>query len=308
MNPALLATWASGALVGLGVALLFVMVLSPAKVSLKDALGLDRSIATSAVLEQESSQTLAKASTPGVVTRAARGLEERMVSWRITTPDADLALIEWSRGRFLLVRIAVTAFAVLIGPAFVGLVTLGGGSIGYVVPQAFSLLLGLGAWYTLGVVVKDRAAARRLEMREALVSYLTLVALYRAAGQGMIDSLQEAAGASDAWTFRRIAARLSASVRGPVDLTPEIGLRMLGAELGIGELTDVADIATSASMEGAGIFTTLLARADALRNQMQSDAEANAASKSAQMGIPKALLAFTGIAFMLYPLFNSIAL
>jgi len=307
MNPILLGTLFSGALVGLGVGLIFVLVLSPSKVALGDALGLDRSIAAAAVREQEVVQAAVSATaSDGVITRWARRAERRMANWQITTPDADLNLIEWSRGRFLLMRLALTAVALLIGPAFYGIVALGGGNIPYALPQGFSALLALAVFYSLAVVVRDKAAARRLEMREALVSYLTLVALARADGQGMIDSLQDAAASSNAWTFRRISARLSAAVRGPLDLTPEVGLRLLGTELGIGEIGDVADIATSASMEGAGIFTTLLARADSLRNQMQSDAEANAASKSARMGVPKALLVFTGIAFMLYPLLASV--
>ena len=81
---------------------------------------------------------------------------------------------------------------------------------------------------------------------------------------------------------------------------------MLSDELDVGELADVADIATTASLEGAGVFTTLLARADGLRNQMQSDAEANAAARSVRLAMPKVLLVFTGIAFMLYPLMSSI--
>jgi hypothetical protein len=84
-------------------------------------------------------------------------------------------------------------------------------------------------------------------------------------------------------------------------------LRQLGEELGITEIGDVADIAATASLQGAGVFTTLLARADALRSQMQSDAEAEAAGRSVQLGIPKAMLVMAGVLFLLYPLIIGIA-
>src|SRR5664279_6649599 len=54
-----------------------------------------------------------------------------------------------------------------------------------VVPGAVGLILAAVTWLTVGVVVHAQAESRRREMRYALVSYLTLVALHRAAGQAM---------------------------------------------------------------------------------------------------------------------------
>ena len=301
MNPVLIGTLVTGGLVGLGV-YLFISVLVPERVSLADAVGLDRSIAGMAVLEQEASSRVV---VEGWATKWVARAEVKLNSWRLTTPDADLALIEWTRGRFLLARVALTSFAVIVGPAMWGLLALAGAPLPFAVPQGMSLLLGLFLWYAVGLWVKGQAAARRLEMREALVSYLTLLALYKASGDGMVGALQQAATDSDAWTFRRIDARLSASVR--AGGSPQGGLRRLGDELGIGELGDVADIAATAGLEGAGVFTTLLARANALRNQMQTDAESNAAANSVRLGVPKALLVATGVAFMMYPLISQIS-
>ncbi len=301
MNPLLIGTLVAGALVGLGVYLLIASLVTE-RVSLTDAVGLDRSITHMSVLEQESTTSAAAA---GWATKWAAKAEVKLNSWRLTTPDADLALIEWTRGRFLLARVALTGLAVLVGPAMWGMLALAGAPLAYSVPQGMSLLLGLFVWYAVGLWVKGQAAARRLEMREALVSYLTLLALYKASGDGMVGALQQAATDSDAWTFRRIDARLAASVR--AGGSPQGGLRRLGDELGIGELGDVADIAATAGLEGAGVFTTLLARANALRNQMQTDAEANAAANSVRLGVPKALLVATGVAFMMYPLITSIS-
>lgn len=303
MNVIVLGSLACGALIGFGLWLLLIVFLLPAKVSLHEALRLDRSSAAVALLEQEPTQSR---TIKGPLSKGVIWVERRLLNWQITTPDADLALIEWTRGKFLLLRVSVVAGAFLLTPVLMAAAALAGVWIGISVPLGLSVLLAGFGWYMVGLTVRSAAAQRRLEMRESLVSYLTLVALYRASGEGMVGALVNAADASDAWSFRRIAARLSASVRGPVDLTPERGLRMLSDELDVGELADVADIATTASLEGAGVFTTLLARADGLRNQMQSDAEANAAARSVRLAMPKVLLVFTGIAFMLYPLMSSI--
>lgn len=305
MSPLLIGALVSGAAIGLGVWLLLSWVLVPERVSLKDALQLDRSIASAAMREQESLLLDDTSSTRGRLSDLGRRIEDRLAGWRLATPDEDLALIEWTRGRYLLVRVALTLAAVLVGPLFWVMFNLGGAPIGLTVPQGLSLLLGLFVWYAMGVWVTGQAAQRRMEMREALVSYLTVLALYRASGEGMVSAMQQAAAASDAWTYRRIDARLSASLR--AGLSPQDGLRQLGRELQINELGDVADIAATASLEGAGVFTTLLARADALRNQMQSDAESTAAAKSVRMGVPKALLVMTGVAFLMYPLIIGIA-
>lgn len=305
MNPAVVGVLVAGAVFGLAVGGLVIYWLVPQRVSLHEALTLDRTMLSAAVLEQEA---LLAPATPARGSRwvaVIRRLEDRLARWRLSTPDEALALIEWTRGRFLLTRVGLTLGAVLIGPLFWLLTAVVGGPAGFAAPQGLSLLIGLGVWYGVGAWVTGQAAARRLEMREALISYLTLLALFKASGEGMLSALQQAATTSDAWTFRRIDARLAASLR--AGLSPQAGLRQLGEELGISEIGDVADIAATASLQGAGVFTTLLARAEALRNQMQSDAEAEAAGRSVQMGIPKVMLVMAGIGFLMYPLIVAIA-
>lgn len=305
MSPAVAGVLVAGAVFGLAVGVLVIYWLVPQRVSLHEALVLDRTMLSASVLEQEA---LLAPVTPTTRSRWAlftHRLEDRLAGWRLTTPDEALALIEWTRGRFLLTRVGFTIAAVLIGPLFWVLVTIAVGSIAFAAPQGVSLLIGLGVWYGVGAWVTGQAAARKLEMREALISYLTLLALFKASGEGMLSALQQAATISDAWTFRRIDARLAASLR--AGLSPESGLRQLGEELGISEISDVADIAATASMQGAGVFNTLLARAGALRNQMQSDAEAEAAGRSVQMAIPKVMLVMAGIGFLMYPLIIGIA-
>jgi hypothetical protein len=305
VNPAVVGVLVAGTVFGLAVGGLVIYWLVPQRVSLHEALTLDRTMLSAAVLEQEALLAPATPTRGSRCVAVIRRLEDRLARWRLSTPDEALALIEWTRGRFLLTRVGLTLGAVQIGPLFWLLTAVVGAPAGFAAPQGLSLLIGLGVWYGVGAWVTGQAAARRLEMREALISYLTLLALYKASGEGMLSALQQAATTSDAWTFRRIDARLAASLR--AGLSPQAGLRQLGEELGISEIGDVADIAATASLQGAGVFTTLLARAEALRNQMQSDAEAEAAGRSVQMGIPKVMLVMAGIGFLMYPLIIAIA-
>ena len=300
MNPVVVGVIVAGALFGLAVGVVVIYWLVPQRVSLHEALTLDRTMLSAAVLEQEAILAPVTATARTRWTGMVSRLESRLAGWRLTTPDEALALIEWTRGRFLLTRVGLTLAAVLIGPVLWLLVTIAGIPVAFAPPQGLSLLLGLAVWYGVGAWVAGQGAARKLEMREALISYLTLLALYKASGEGMLSALQQAATTSNAWTFRRIDARLAASLR--AGLSPQAGLRQLGEELGITEIGDVADIAATASLQGAGVFTTLLARAQALRNQMQSDAEAEAAGRSVQLGIPKVMLVMAGIGFLMYPL------
>ncbi len=304
MNPNIAGAVICGGLAAGALAWVLLSVLVPARVSLHQALTLDRSIATFAVQEEEAARAVTLEGS-GRLTGLGARTENWLAARNITTPDSDLALIEWTRGRFLLMRIALSALALLAAPIFAVMVALGGGNITYAVPQAVALFLAAGVWYCTGVWVKGQAEQRRLEMREALVSFLIVLALFKASGEAMNSALKEAAKVSGAWTFRRIDARLSAAFRAGV--SPHDGLEQLGKELGIDELSDVAEITATANLEGAAVFTTLLARADALRNEMQAESEANASANSVRLGIPKALLVMTGVAFMMYPLIVGIS-
>jgi hypothetical protein len=168
-----------------------------------------------------------------------------------------------------------------------------------VVPAAVGLILAAVTWLTVGVVVHAQAESRRREMRYALVSYLTLVALHRAAGQAMGKSLELAAMSSSAWTFQRIAQRMSLATRSGSN--EWAGLAGLAAELGIDELSDLASIADTAGVAGAGVYSTLMARAQSLRHELQTKEEEAAAAASTRLAIPKVILTFTTFVFLLYP-------
>jgi Flp pilus assembly protein TadB len=215
------------------------------------------------------------------------------------TPDTDLTVVDLTRGGFLLIRCAAAFAGLLVGPVYVLIFAAFQVPLPVVVPMGVGLVLAVAGWLLPAVVVHGKAEARRLELRYALVSYLTLVALHRAAGQGMGASLELAAGSSSAWTFARIGQRIDSAIRSGT--APWDGLAGLATELGIDELTDLASIADVAGTAGGGVYSTLLARAKALRHELLAREEAAAAVMSARMVLPKALLGVVTLLFLLYP-------
>ena len=155
MNPVVVGVIVAGALFGLAVGVVVIYWLVPQRVSLHEALTLDRTMLSAAVLEQEAILAPVTATTrtrwAGMISR----LEGRLAGWRLTTPDEALALIEWTRGRFLLTRVGLTLAAVLIGPVLWLLVTIAG------IPVAFAAAAGVVTAPRPGRLVRGRGVGGR---------------------------------------------------------------------------------------------------------------------------------------------------
>ena len=230
-------------------------------------------------------------------------LEDRLGRWQIAVPAKDLAILGLSKGRFLLWRVGAVLAALLAGPLYTAAIWAVGGGVAFAVPTVFALLVAGVGWYGVGAWIRDRAATRRRQMRHALVSYLTLVALHRAAGLGMGAALAQAAESSPAWTYRRIGDRIASSAR--EGESPWVGLSDLAAELGINELADLASIAHTAAHRGAGVYSTLMARASSLRRELQKLEEAAAAQSTTYLVLPMLLMLIAAMGFLAYPALNS---
>lgn len=226
-------------------------------------------------------------------------LEARMGRLQITVPQKDLAILGLSKGRFLMRRVGVALLLLLTGPLYATMFWALGLGLSFLFPQMLGLALAVVGWFAVGMTVRDRAAKRRREMRYALVSYLTLVALHRAAGLGMGAALSAAAEESPAWTFRRIGDRIAATAR--EGESPWVGLSELASELGINELADIASIAHTAGNRGAGVYSTLMARASSLRRELQKTEEAAAAATSTYLVLPMLLMLIAAMGFLAYP-------
>lgn len=229
-----------------------------------------------------------------------RRLEARLdrVGW-LHTPDKDLQVLQMSRGTFLFNRVVAALCALLVGPFYGAFFAIIGLQLPFAISALSSLVLAGVAWFAIGVMTRDRAARRRREMKYALVSFLTSVAMNRAAGLAMGQALSGAAAESQAWPFRMIQQRMAAAVRGGT--SEWAGLAGLGPELGVDELSDLASISDIASHAGAGVYDTLLARASSLRRELLADEREAAARSSKNLAVPRVLLTVVLAAFLIFP-------
>jgi len=235
-----------------------------------------------------------------------RGAAARRAAGPVALPTAELELIGWTPEGFLTRKILSALGGALFIPVVIaGAAGLAGIALPFVVPAALSLALAAAGWLLPNIVVRDEAKVAREELRRAVCSYLDLVSLRRDASEGPTQALERAADVGDGAAFQRIrGALIDARVAGG---QPWDGLRSLGERTGVSELTDVADIAATAAVDGAAIVSTLRARAASLRAQLLTEDEAEANSRSEKMTLPAAVMALGYTILLGYPAFSVIA-
>jgi tight adherence protein C len=281
MSPLLMLLLAAGALTGTGVAL--------------TAAGISRRPpALAAVLAALDERTMpAAAERVSWWTRLVRRVPGAV-------PDSDVAVLAWSRDRFLLTRVTTTIGYAAAGPALAtlsGLLDLG---LPLAVPAVFTLAGALLGWTGAARSVRVRAEDAREELRFALVSFLQQAGLLRQGGAGVATALSLPARLlADGWAMRRIADELAIAER--AGQMPWEGLRRFGEQVGVDELTDLSAIAAGAGQDGAAVVDTLLKRAESLRDELLADEHAGAHRASGQMSTPGALQVFLIATWVLYP-------
>jgi Flp pilus assembly protein TadB len=232
----------------------------------------------------------------------SRGLVRRMaaeMAWA-PVPAADLALLGQDREAWFARKIICGLTGLGVVPALTALATVAGFRLPWTIPAVASLALGAAAFVAPDQVTAAKAAARRTDFRHALASYLDLVALERAAGAGPTDALEAAAQVGGGWAFARIEAALHTSRK--AGRPPWEGLAALAAQTGVGELTDLADIAEVAGQEGARILQTLASRAESMRAEALAATKARAGARSTTMVVPIALLAAGFLVLLIFPI------
>jgi len=281
-----------GGLVGLGVAVgvRAFMVPVPALGDALDGLsGRSRPI----VAAPETDDWLRLAGRPGrlLISRLARG--------PVALPAADLELTGQTPEAFLIRKGVLALVGALLLPLVAAILSFGDIRLPFVIPAAGGLALAVGGWFLPNLTLRGEAATARAGLRRALCSYLDLVSLRRDASEGPTQALELAAAVGQGVEFRRIrAALVQARIS---NLQPWDGLRSLGERTGVRELVDIADIASTAAVDGASIVPTLRARAGSLRIQLLTEDEAAANKQSEKMSAPVALLAMCYLLLFLYP-------
>lgn len=285
MNPTLIAVLASGATVGLGVALV-IAAFAARHPHLSDALAaLDERTPTQAFAGQ--------AWTDRFVLPALAGLPGAV-------PQADLDLLVISRDRFLLNRGVEALKLAAVGPVLAAMLTLLDAGIGIVVPGAATVIGAIVGWTSYGRRIGDRAERARTEMRFALVSYLQQVSLLRFGGAGVATALNVPARLlTDSWAMRRLRDELEVAERS--GQMPWEGIRRFGERIQLTELADLSAIAATAGHDGGAVVSTLLARAESLRDELLAGEQAEANRATGLMSTPGALQVALISAWVIFP-------
>ncbi|ROS30726.1 type II secretion system F family protein [Cellulomonas sp. PhB150] len=217
---------------------------------------------------------------------------------------SDLAVV----GRTLEAHLATSVLAAVIG-FFVPIVATAaavvvGVPVSVAVPFGLSLLAALIGAALPSMVVRGQAATRRRDFRHVVGSFLDLVAMSLAGGRGVPEALQSASELSDSWGMVRIRNALgSARLHGR---TPWSALGMLGEELRIDELRDLAAALALVAEDGAKVRDSLSARAGSLRRRELAESEGKAGESSQSMLVAQLLLCVGFLIFLLYPAVTSV--
>jgi tight adherence protein C len=144
-----------------------------------------------------------------------------------------------------------------------------------------------------------RAAVRRRHVRVIVGSFVDLVVLSLAGGDGIDGALHAASQVTPDWAAQRLARTLlTARDSGAA---PWAALAALGEELGVSELVELATTVQLAGTEGARIRQSLTARGASLRRHEQAEAESAANAMTERLFFPGALLLLGFLVFIGYP-------
>ncbi|WP_433432241.1 type II secretion system F family protein [Nonomuraea sp. CA-141351] len=241
---------------------------------------------------------------PDLRTRVAAHLaRSAIIGARV--PHTNLVLLGKTADDYLVRKAAMIAVA-MAGPAVLwAWCALLGIALPWMVSWASCGAFAVAVFFAPDAALRGQAADARKAFRQAIVAYLDLVALARAAGSGPADALESAAKVGSGWTFRRLAVALDPARRGVGSAWDE--LTRLSDEIAVPELADLASIARLAGTRGAGILDTLMAKAQSLREVELSTEVAKAKSRTETMTVPMALSVIGFLLLLGYPAFARMA-
>ncbi len=286
----------AGAAVGLGVLLLVVAFSRPvpgigATLARLDRAGTRRSLTRSGAGEQGE----------GRVDRVREGVGTWLESaaagrgWQLVRTRSDLAVMNRSMATHLGNKVLLALAAFVWFPAVVWLTGFGDGGV----PVIVALVAAVAGFFLPDLSLHREAEERRRDFRHVTGAFLDLVAMNLAGGRGLPEALMAASSFGDHWAMVRLRQALSnARIMG---WTPWEGIALLGKELGIEELRDLASSLALAGDEGARIRESLMTRAESMRRKELADVEGEAGESSQSMLVAQLLMCIAFLIFLAYP-------
>ncbi len=289
--------WIIGGLTGLALALL-VYALTPRRISLA------RRVAS---FDARRSPAARPASYPGdgkdsALTKQVGNALARFCAeqgWEFRSLKSSLNLVGKSFENYLATKVLLGVFGLIVPPIVVAGAGMLGLHVSIYIPVWVGLAMGAVFFFLPDVELKQEVDARRKDFRHAIGAFLDLVAMNLSGGRGVPEALMAAGEIGQGWAFWRIRDALSnARITGQ---TPWQALGVLGEEVQVNELKDLASALSLVAEDGAKVRESLSARAASLRRREIADLEGEAGEKSQSMLVAQMLLVAAFLVFLMYP-------
>jgi tight adherence protein C len=220
--------------------------------------------------------------------------------WEFPSLRANLSLIGKSFENYLATKVLLALFGLLLSPILLIFLSLAGIHLPIVIPIWVGLILAGIFFFLPDLEVKQKADERRRDFRHAIGAFLDLVSMNLAGGRGVPEALMAASEIGSGWALGRIRDALAgARIAGQ---TPWQALGMLGDEVRVDELRDLAAALSLVAEDGAKVRESLTARAASLRRRELADLEGEAGEKSQSMLVAQMLLCAGFLIFLTYPM------
>jgi tight adherence protein C len=219
--------------------------------------------------------------------------------WEFPSLRANLALVGKSFESYLVSKLLLAVFGLLLGPLLLAALTLGGVRLPITAPVWAGLLLATVFFFLPDLELKQRVDKRRRDFRHAIGAFLDLVAMNLAGGRGVPEALMSASEIGTGEAMRRIRdALINARIIGQ---TPWQALGTLGEEVRIDELRDLSAALSLVAEDGAKVRESLATRAASLRRRELAELQGQAGERSQSMLVAQMLLAGAFLIFLIYP-------
>lgn len=233
-------------------------------------------------------------------------LAQRVASWcadqlRIRRPDEmasfdrDLAVTGQQLEAWLARTMAWTVAGIVAPFALVAAAA----AVGIGIPLAAAPVLAVvfGGFMVFGQIsdLHSKSAKAREDLREALSVFLDLVVMSMEGGRSHADALPTVAELGGGWAFHTLQDAID-NAR-PQGITPWEALGRVGEKYGVPELLDLRAAIALAADEGGSIRSTLIARAETMRDARVADAHARANTATDAMRNNTMMLALVAAAY-----------
>lgn len=282
----------TGVLAGVG-AVLVVRALFPPRPSLASVLAQVRVVATPAPLASVEGPS-------GVIGRVGAALAHALAAVGVETGSlsGDLAVMGRSLEEHMATKAVtsvVSALAVLVSAV---VVALGGAALPMGVVLSLVVAAGVVGFVAPDALLRQAAAGRRREFRQALAFFLDLMIVVLSGSAGPATAVRAAAYAGEGWVYERLRRTLEEGRLRRQE--PWVVLGQLGAEFGVDELEELSAAVALAERQGASVRRSLAAKAAVIVDQQLAEAEARAKSATVRMSGPLVLLGIGFAALFLY--------